>query len=802
MDSIKKPRGLTLQEVNARIQAGKVNYRNVSGTKSVKEILKSNLLTYFNLVFVILGVLLVLARSYRDLTFIGVIAANALIGIVQELHSKKILDRMSIVSQPRVKVVRDEKEMVIPSDEIVADDLIYLSGGMQIPADCVVLEGELHVNESMLTGESDEIEKVRGKELLSGSIVISGSCSARVKHVGMDSYASRLMQQATKMKTREQSEIFRSLNSMLKFFGIIIIPIGIILFVQQYVYSDASFSDAVTGMVAALIGMIPEGIYLLTSTALAVSAVRLSSQKVLVHDLKCIETLARVNILCVDKTGTITEKEMKVETFLPLTDHLSQEQTAGIIADFAGNMPEANDTLQAMRAAFDIPDGRKLSAYTGFSSKYKYSAATLDAEHFVLGAPEYVLGAQLSKYQNEIADFAAEGCRVVALARYPYLPKGEVLSGECDPIALVVLRNPIRKGAKKTFEYFRRQGVQIRVISGDNPETVSSIAAQAGIPNASMCIDVSQIRSDEALIKAAGKYTVFGRVNPEQKKLLVKAMRDAGNTVAMTGDGVNDIIAMKEADCSVAMASGSEAASQAAQLVLLDSDFAHMPSIVAEGRRVVNNIQRAASLYLVKNIFSLCLAVFSMILMLNYPLEPSQVSLISMFTIGIPSFILALEPNTSRIRGHFLSNVVSKALPAGLTDFLTVSGLVLFCREFEVEPTCVSTACSIVVAIVGFMIVYHIMEKATVKHLAMLLGIIAGWIVCLIYFSSFFGIESLTQQTAMLTFVFCLLTEPVLRYASLLGRKCKEDIRVLRQGGVSALMVFLGRRFHRFIEKE
>ncbi len=779
MDTVKKPRGLTAQEVHTRTQAGKVNYSNASGTKTVKEIFKSNLLTYFNLVFAVLGILLIIARSYRDLTFIAVIAANAMIGIVQELHSKRTLDRMSLVSQPQVKVLRDEQEQVISSEDIVEDDLIYLTAGMQIPADCVVLNGELHVNESMLTGESDEIEKKRGKELLSGSVIISGSCEARVKHVGMDSYASKLMQQATKMKTREQSEIFRSLNMMLKFFGIIIIPLGIILFVQQYVYAEATFSNAVTGMVAALIGMIPEGIYLLTSTALAVSAVRLSSQKVLVHDLKCIETLARVNILCVDKTGTITEKDMQVETYLPLDTSRTTEQVVGLIADFAHGMPEANDTLMAMRNAFDITDGRRPEAYTGFSSKYKYSAATLDREHFVLGAPEYVLGAQVETYREQITSYMQRGCRVIALAQYGYLPKGEPLSGDCHPIALIVLHNPIRRGAKKTFEFFRKQGVQIRVISGDNPETVSSVAAQAGIPNAANCIDVSKLRTPESIAKAASKYTVFGRVSPEQKKLLVKAMREAGHTVAMTGDGVNDIIAMKESDCSVAMASGSEAASQAAQVVLLDSDFSHMPAIVAEGRRVVNNIQRAAALYLVKNIFSLLLAVFSVILLLNYPLEPSQVSLISLFTIGIPSFILAMEPNTSRIHGHFLGNVVSKALPAGITDFLTVSGLVLFCREFDVEPTCLSTACSVVVAIVGFMIVYHIMEKVTVKHLLMILGIILGWIICLFRFSNFFGIEALTKQSAMLTFVFCLLTEPVLRYTSKWAGQLKKHVDIL-----------------------
>ncbi len=770
--------GLTTEQALTRAREGLSNRKTASGTKTVKQILKTNLFTYFNLVFVVLAILLIAAGSFRDLTFLFVIGANAVIGIVQELYSKNVLDKMNLMSEPKVIAIRDGKKTDLPSEQIVKDDCIYLTGGMQIPADAVVLDGVVHVNESMLTGESDEIEKGPDGKLLSGSFITSGECMARVSAVGEAAYASRLMKEATKMEDKEQSEIFRSLNRMLIFFGILIIPLGIILFVQQFVYAKAGFSESVIGMVAALIGMIPEGIYLLTSSALAVSAVRLSQKKVLVHDLKCIETLARVDCLCVDKTGTITGKEMHVTGVDILSSSMTENALSSLMADFAASMTSANDTMNAISEYFPLGSGHLASSVVPFSSKYKYSAETISGSHYVLGAPEYVLGLQFAAFKERITAFNQNGCRVVALAKYPYLPNGEKLSGECEALALIVLENPLRENAARTFKYFRKQGVQIRVISGDNPLTVSQVAKRAGIPNSEKYIDVSSLETDSDVSKAALEYTVFGRVSPQQKKLIVKALQKSGRTVAMTGDGVNDIIAMKEADCSIAMASGSEAASQASQIVLLDSDFAKMPSIVDEGRRVINNIQRAASLYLVKNIFSLLLAVFSVILMLDYPLTPALVSLISLFTIGIPSFVLAMEPNTEKVSGHFLPNVIRKALPAGITDFLAVSALVIFCREFQIDPDCYSTSCSVVVAIVGFMILYRIMCPMRKMHAGLLIGVILGWVFSMLFLPSFFGVTALTRQSAMLMVVFALLTEPVLRYtselAALFHRKIKQ----------------------------
>ncbi|MCR4587551.1 MAG: HAD-IC family P-type ATPase [Lachnospiraceae bacterium] len=773
--------GLSSAEVNERLRNGLSNHKPATGTKTIKQILKSNLLTYFNLVFVVLAILLIVAGSYRDLTFLFVIAANSAIGIAQEIYSKKVLDKMNLMSEPKVIAIRDGDQTEVPSEELVKDDCIYLKGGMQIPADAKVLDGNVHVNESMLTGESDEVEKQAGDKLLSGSFITSGECMARVTAVGEHAYASRLTKEATTMGDKEESEIFRSLDRMLTFFGILIIPLGIILFVQQFVYAKAGFSESVIGMVAALIGMIPEGIYLLTSSALAVSAVRLSQKKVLVHDLKCIETLARVDCLCVDKTGTITGKDMNVTGMEVLGSTFNEHQVSTLIADFAQSMTNANDTMAAIQNYFSLVSGHLASNVVPFSSKYKYSAETLNGRHYVLGAPEYVLGLQYAAYKDAVTAYNRNGCRVVAFAEYPFLPGGEKLSGECNPLALIVLENPIRENAEKTFRYFRQQGVQIRVISGDNPLTVSQVARRAGIPGAEKYIDVSALENDSAVSEAAVHYTVFGRVSPQQKKLIVKALQKSGLTVAMTGDGVNDIIAMKEADCSIAMASGSEAASQASQIVLLDSDFVKMPSIVDEGRRVINNIQRAASLYLVKNIFSLLLAVFSVILMLDYPLTPALISLISLFTIGIPSFVLAMEPNKEKVTGHFLPNVIKKALPAGITDFLTVSALVLFCREFKIDPECLATSCSVVVAIVGFMILYRIMCPMRRMHTGLLIGVILGWLASMLFLPAFFGVNALTKQSAMLMVVFALLTEPVLRYTSeladLISRKYNAYLR-------------------------
>ena len=679
-----------------------------------------------------------------------------------------MLDKLSILNAPHAVVIRVGKRQEIPADQLVLDDIVEFSAGSQIPADAKVVSGELQVNESLSTGESDEIEKREGDSLLSGSFVVSGKACARLEKVGKDSYISKLTLQATKSKKGEQSEMIRSLNYLIMVMGIIIIPIGIALFVQSFIYNEGTFHDSITGMVAAIIGMIPEGLYLLTSVALAVSSVRLAQKKVLIHDMKCIETLARVNVLCVDKTGTITEPGMHVYDFSVL-DGADQLEISQLLADFVAAQEKDNATMEALKAHFSNGSGMRAREVYSFSSETKYSGAVMnDGKSYVIGAPEFVLRGQFAQYQEKIATYSSKGYRVLVFAQYEGTLDRKPLTEPVLPLCFVMLANPIRKGAKETFTYFAENDVDIKVISGDNPLTVSVIAAEAGIVGAERFVDASTLKEKEDYYRAVEEYTVFGRVTPSQKRMLVQALKEHKKTVAMTGDGVNDVLALKDADCSVAMASGSEAASNVAQLVLLDSDFSRMPSVVAEGRRVVNNIERTAALYIVKNIFSMLLAIFSVILMLDYPLEPSQVSLISMFTIGIPSFVLALEPNKELIRGHFLTNVLVRALPAGLTDFIVVSGLVIFCREFQVDLDCLSTSCTILVAIVGFMILHRIARPMNTGHIVMLVGVIAGWILCMLFGGSFFGITGISKQCEMLMVIFAIITEPVLRYLSLI----------------------------------
>ena len=758
--------GLSAEQVKERFACHADNYKVESSTMSVSDIVKSNVFTYFNLVFAVIAVLLSIVGAWRDMLFLPIIVANTCIGIIQEIHSKKVLDKLSILNAPQSVVIRDGKKAKISADKLVLDDVVEFTAGSQIPADAKVIDGELQVNESLITGESDEITKRAGDQLLSGSFVVSGKAYARLEKVGKDSYISKLTLQATKSKKGEQSEMIRSLDYLIMVMGIIIIPIGIALFVQSFIYNEGTLHDSITGMVAAIIGMIPEGLYLLSSVAMAVSSVRLAQKKVLIHDMKCIETLARVNVLCVDKTGTITEPGMHVYE-VELLDGVDEDATTKILADVVHAQNRDNATMEALQAHFTENGGMHAKEVFSFSSETKFSGAIMeDGKSYVIGAPEFVLRSQFEEYQEQIAEYSSKGYRVLVFGEYEGTLTKKPLTEPVVPMGFVMLANPIRKGAKETFTYFAENEVEIKVISGDNPLTVSVIAKEAGIANAERYVDASVLKTKSDYYNAVEEYTVFGRVTPNQKRMLVQALKAHKKTVAMTGDGVNDVLALKDADCSVAMASGSDAASNVSQLVLLDSDFSRMPSVVAEGRRVVNNIERTAALYIVKNIFSMLLAVFSVILLLDYPLEPTQVSLISMFTIGIPSFILALEPNKNPIRGHFLTNVLVKALPAGLTDFIVVSGLVIFCREFSVDLDCLSTSCTILVAIVGFMILYRIAKPMNVGHIIMMIGVIAGWLFCMLFVSKFFAITSISKQCAMLMIVFAIITEPALRYLS------------------------------------
>jgi len=773
--------GLTQAQVKERMEKGWSNAPVDSPSKTTKEIIISNVFTYFNLIFLVIAVLLLLVGAFRDLTFLPVIICNTLIGIIQEIRSKKVLDKLSVLNAPKATVVREGKLQTIPAEKAVLDDVVKFQAGNQICADATVIDGEVQVNESLLTGESDEITKKPGDTLMSGSFVVSGSCLGRLEQVGADSYISKLTLEAKATKEGEQSEMIRSLDKLVQIVGFLIIPIGIVLFGQQYLLGDSSIKTSMQAMVAAIIGMIPEGLYLLASVALVVSVMRLATKKVLVHDMKCIETLARVNVLCVDKTGTITENTMKVHDVVSLEPYEKEElpPLKELLGDFAHAMSKDNITMAAMQEYFTQGSGQVATSVTSFSSAFKYSSVTFHTTSYVLGAPEFVLRDDYEIYKETIESYGSEGYRVLVFGRYEGTPDGKALTEAVVPYGLVLLANPIRKEAWETFQYFADQGVDIKVISGDNPVTVSKVASQAGIANADNYIDASQLKTPDDIKQAVLKYTVFGRVTPDQKRQFVRALKEAGKTVAMTGDGVNDVLALKDADCSIAMASGSDAAAQASQLVLLESNFSCMPSVVLEGRLVVNNIERSASLFLVKNIFSFLLSLFSMAFMITYPLEPSQISMVAMFTIGIPAFLLAMEPNKKMIEGHFLTNVLLKALPAGLTDVLIVGFLTVFGQTFGMSNEEISTAATLLLAIVGLMILFKISKPMNVFRWIVWSAMVAGLLFCVIFLKNLFGIGVMTRKCCMTLIVFAVATEPLLRYISQIVAGIRK--RVLRR---------------------
>lgn len=780
--------GLTDEEVRQRVEEGLTNRADISTDKTTKEIVISNVFTYFNLIFLVITILLIMVGSFRNLTFLPIIIGNTVIGIVQEIRAKKTLEKMSLLNAPHVDVIRNGSVKQISTEELVKDDVILLTAGKQICADAVVISGNIQVNESLLTGEADEVEKTEGSTLMSGSFVVSGECYARLEKVGNESYISRLSLEAKSMGDKEQSEMIRSINLIVKWVGIVIIPIGLILFWQSHFVNGESITKSVTSTVAAIIGMIPEGLYLLTTVALALSTMKLARKKVLLHDMKSIETLARVDVLCVDKTGTITEPDMKLkEIFLCKNSGADGTQTAltldelkSLILDYANASVDNNATMLALKAyaAEALTNNtsalhRTAVSQQAFSSSLKYGSVTFSDGTYLLGAPEFIMHEDFARIEEEIIPYADKGDRVLLFARYNGENVENGINGSVTPLGFVALANPIRANAVKTFEYFKSQGVAIKVISGDNPRTVSRIAIQAGIESAESFVDAATLDTEDKIADAVNKYTVFGRVTPKQKKQLVKALQAKGHTVAMTGDGVNDILAMKDADCSVAMASGSEAAAQAAQVVLLDSDFAHMPDVVYEGRRVVNNIQRSASLFLVKNIFSLLLSLFSVILMVTYPLEPAQVSLISMFTIGVPGFLLALEQNKDRIKGHFITNVMLKALPGGLTDVIAVGALVVCGEVFCISDASIGTIATLVLSVVGFMILFKISEPLNGMKYAVIIGNIAGLVFSGFFLKKLFALTDLSNICILLMIVFGFAAESLFRNLTLLVEKLR-----------------------------
>lgn len=874
-----KINALTNEEVRSLELEGLTNEISDKSGKTALGIIRDNVFTYFNLIFLVLSVLLIMAGAFRSLTFMPVVIANSLIGIIQQLHAKKVLDKLNVMSAPEAVVIREGEEKKIPVSKLVLGDVIFLKAGSQIPADAKVISGNISVNESLLTGEADEVEKGEGAELMSGSFLVTGECYAKLTAVGKDSYISKLTAEAKKLETKESSEMVRDINKIVVFAGIAIIPVGLLLFGRSFFIAKDTFRTSVTSMVAAVVGMIPEGLYLLTSVALALSAARLAKKKVLLHDMKSVETLARTDVLCVDKTGTITTSRMFVtEDILALSDgaflygnilpkenakvkeealgeeenledadleeafeeKLNQEKEAllskdnlsvkrktlgkkrrsckkkksakkrfsskkfyfkkkkalsddnslneeensdsakeppikkissneekslvesaeTLLALYINSLNDDNNTTRALKEKFKAPEGKHLKVIKSlpFSSKNKYSAIESVESTYKLGAPEVLLKGNNLKNCTPIIDyFAAKGKRVI------------VFTKDDEPVLLIVIENEIRKNAREIFNYLKKQGVMIRVISGDNPVTVSRVAALAGINHADSYVDARELKTGEAIEEAVDKYAVFGRVTPEQKREIINAIKKRGFKVAMTGDGVNDILAMKDADCSIAMGSGSDAAMQAAQVVLLDDDFSRMKNIIFEGRRNINNITRSATLFLVKNMFSLLLAIYSIVLGMNYPIKAEQVSLIAMFTIGTPAFLLALEPDSRRAQDHFLKRVLIKAMPAGLTDFFAVVALTIFAKTFTMSEDELSVAATFLLAIVGFIILANISAPLNKYRVLVITGMILGMLLTSYFLDFLFGIKTLSKQCYMLFTLFAIATEPCMRYLTMFG---------------------------------
>lgn len=755
-------KGLTTQEVKTRIEQGKVNQQDLGPEKTTRQIVHENVFTYFNLIFLVITILILLSGHFTvsDFLFLPVVISNALVGIYQEMRSQKTLRKLTIVSVPAVAVLRDGKRQQIPVDQLVLDDLIYLQAGDQISVDAELIQGSLSTDESILTGESDEIAKNAGDDLFSGSYVVSGDGMAKVTKVGGNTYAAKLVQKARTTERDDQGAMVRAIDRIVKWIGIIIIPIGIVMVLQSLFVNHLTFSQAINGMVAAIIGMIPEGLYLLVTVALATSAVRLARRKVLLHNMHSIEQLSRVDTLCIDKTGTITVPEMQVKAMLPVKGQIN-DQLKQAIGDAVWQFGADNETMRALQAYFPKKQGPAAQRVIPFKSANKYSALVYQDDTVALGAPENLLQDQFANFQETVDQYSKKGYRVLVYGHYGAPIEGDQFAHAIEPLAFIVLHNPVRENAPATFKFFAQQDVHIKVISGDNPVTVAAVAQEAGIKGADHYIDARQIKDDD-IATAVEQNTVFGRITPDQKRKLVQALQKQGHTVAMTGDGVNDILAMKTADCSVAMASGASAAMNAASIVLLKSDFSTMPQIVDEGRRTVNNIQRSASLFLIKNIFSFLLALLTICTSMSYPLRSSQVSLISAFMIGIPGYLLTFEPDHSRIKGHFIRTVLSNAFPAALVDVFAIGLLMMVGNIFHMSNDDVSTVSAFIMAFVGIVMLVYLSRPLTLMRGFTILVSAVGFITAVTLMGELFRFVRPSLLVSALGLVFLLAAEAVL----------------------------------------
>ena len=763
----KKNEGLSSAQVQDRIKEGLVNGNFTVKTKSIKQIVSGNIFTLFNILNLGLAICVILVGSYKNVLFMGVVFWNIVIGIVQEIRSKKIVDKLSLLSAPHARVIRDGVEKEISLDEIVLDDLMVVRNGNEVCADAIVLEGECEVNESFLTGESEPVFKKTGDKILSGSFIVSGTVKAQAIHVGKDNYVNQIVSRAKYIK-KPYSEILSSIKLIIKIVTFALAPVALLLFANQ-LNMGRNLDEAVVATVAAVIGMIPSGLVLLISVVLAVSVIKLGQQKVLVQELFCIETLARVDVLCLDKTGTITEGTMVVDDIVTFDESITKDDVGELLNAYTAKLDDNNPTFMAIR---EFADKYKVSeekyqvvAKEGFSSDKKYSCVSFKAEgEYKLGAMEFVAPKCLDEVKEVIEEYSKKGLRVL------------VLASEATVHALVVISDKIRKDAKDTLDYFKSQGVTIKVISGDNPITVSYIAKKAGMEDADNYIDTSTLKTEEEVKEAALKYSVFGRVTPDQKLIIIEALKSNGHTVAMTGDGVNDVMALKEADCSIALGSGTDAARNTSQIVLLDSHFKHMPSIVAEGRRSINNIQRSASLYINKTIYSTLLAVIFLFIKSDYPFQPIHLTLIGSLSIGLPSLILALEPNINRVKGKFLVNVARMAIPGGLLVVTSIMASLIIGVLTGANAAQKSTISVYALAIASAILLYKVCVPFNKIRGIMYVGFVCIFVFAVLFFKGFFGLVSimyyqwiamggLTLGCIILYVIYSLIVEKVMRSA-------------------------------------
>lgn len=754
--------GLNQAQIDERMQAGLVNHTEVKTSKSYVKIFISNIFTFFNMICLACAIALWAVGSFNDTFFMVIVISNTAISIIQEIKAKKTIDKLTLTNSNFTKVLREGEELEIYKKEVVLDDILILASGMQIASDSQVVEGSVEVNESLLTGESHAIRKEVGDHLMAGSFISSGTCKAQVEKVGSANYIEKLSSKAKKY-SKPKSELLASLTLIIRLIGIIIIPLGILMAINNYRVYDGDLYSTVTKTAGSIIGMIPAGMFLLTSVALAVSVVRLAKKRTLVQELYCIEMLARVNVLCLDKTGTLTDGSMKVREMVNISNGKYDDKNINkIISSIVGSFHEANHTAIALKSFFG-KGSLVADKSIPFSSERKYMGCSFNKlGSFKIGAYEYVLKNPTEFIKHQAEEYASKGFRVLLLA-------------ECDksfsnttstPLAFILLEDNIRKDAQNTIKWFKDNDVDIRVISGDNPVTVSEVARRVGISNYENYISL-QGMSKQEVIEVADKFTIFGRVTPEQKATLVKALKAKGKTVAMTGDGVNDILALKEADCSVAIAAGSDAARSVSHLVLLDSNFSSMPSVVAEGRRVVNNIQKSSSLFLMKTLFTIIVSILVLILGKSYPFSPVQFMTLEVFVIGLPSFFLALQPNHNIIKGRFIANLLRNALPAGLLMVLNAFAMYGYQYFFDISNATLATMASIAVTCTGLVVLFNICRPFNILRGILVFAMSALALTIMIALPHVLSYSSLTFTEILYTIIvietsypiYCLLTK-------------------------------------------